>query len=310
MPDIDGDKSIARSYLPPPLLRAGEKLQPAWTFQFLRNPEKVRPQAVLRMPRFNMSDDEAMTLVNYFAAADKLKNPGIGLTSPYLTIEQREESYWAKMNSQYVKRLGQELLNKRKEDVQHAWDQYLKDRQAEVERKVAVAKAEVEAAKGEEAKKKAAENRTFLENELKELKTGVESKKLQGAMLGEWGTSQVYTTDAYRMVANSPCLSCHQVPSISPNPSKYPPLSLAPERLRPDWAQRWIASPQRLLIYAEGPNPMPNQFKRSEPWWKDEFAGDGLEAATAIRDFILDYPKAAKMPANRYYRAAPGEGKK
>ena len=133
---------------------------------------------------------------------------------------------------------------------------------------------------------------------------------MQGALLGEWASSGVYATDAYRMVAGSPCLSCHQVPSISPNPSKYPSLSLAAERLRPDWTQRWIASPQRLLIYAEGPNPMPNQFKRSEPWWKNEFAGDGLEAATGIRDFILDYPRLANMPANRYYRAAPGEGKK
>ena len=150
----------------------------------------------------------------------------------------------------------------------------------------------------------------LLEKELKELKAGVESKSLQGALLGEWASSGVYATDAYRMVAGSPCLSCHQVPSISPNPSKYPSLSLAAERLRPDWAQRWIASPQRLLIYAEGPNPMPNQFKRSEPWWKNEFAGDGLEAATGIRDFILDYPRLANMPANRYYRAAPGEGKK
>src|SRR5206468_931006 len=111
LPDIGGDKTIARSFLPPPLLRVGEKLQPAWTFQFLRNPEKVRPDAVLRMPRFNMSDDEAMALVNYFAAVDKLSNPGIGLTSPYLTVAQREESYWTQLNSQYVKRLGPETLN-------------------------------------------------------------------------------------------------------------------------------------------------------------------------------------------------------
>jgi mono/diheme cytochrome c family protein len=72
-----GESPDARAALPPPppLLREGEKTQPAWLFQFLRNPFAIRPTTILRMPRFNMSDEEAADLVNYFAAADRVNNP-------------------------------------------------------------------------------------------------------------------------------------------------------------------------------------------------------------------------------------------
>src|SRR5207302_5912377 len=86
----------ARTVLPPPLVREGERVQPKWLYQFLLNPGTVRPQEKmkLRMPKFNMSGDEAMALVNYFGAADKLNNPGAGLTYPYLAIEQGDAKYW------------------------------------------------------------------------------------------------------------------------------------------------------------------------------------------------------------------------
>ena len=80
--------------LPPPLIREGERVQPKWLYQFLLDPGTVRPpdSMRLRMPKFNMSGEEAMALVNYFGAADKLSNPGAGLTYPYLTVPQTEES--------------------------------------------------------------------------------------------------------------------------------------------------------------------------------------------------------------------------
>src|SRR5262249_10364748 len=84
----NGDSEKARAALPPPLVREGEKVQPDWLFRFLREPTMIRPQLadggpmLLRMPRFNMSDDDARTLVNYFAAVDRRHNPGIGLEYP------------------------------------------------------------------------------------------------------------------------------------------------------------------------------------------------------------------------------------
>ena len=63
---------------PPSLIREGEKAQPGWLYQFLLNPIQLRPLAVLRMPKFSLSEDEAMALVNYFTAVDRRTNPGIG----------------------------------------------------------------------------------------------------------------------------------------------------------------------------------------------------------------------------------------
>jgi hypothetical protein len=71
---------------PPPLYKEGTKVQTPWLFNFLRNPGKIRHTTVLRMPRFNMSDDEAQSLANYFAATD-------GSQYPYQLIAEREPTY-------------------------------------------------------------------------------------------------------------------------------------------------------------------------------------------------------------------------
>src|SRR5439155_1626805 len=80
--DVDtyGGGKANYSYIagPPTLIREGEKVQPGWRFQFLRNPISIRPMTVLRMPKFNMSDEDAMAIVNYFTAVDQITNPGIG----------------------------------------------------------------------------------------------------------------------------------------------------------------------------------------------------------------------------------------
>ena len=60
----------ARQSSPPPLYLEGLKVQTPWLFNFLKNPELIRHEAVLRMPRFNMSDEEAQALANYFSAVD------------------------------------------------------------------------------------------------------------------------------------------------------------------------------------------------------------------------------------------------
>ncbi len=92
--------------LPPPLIREGLKVQTPWLTQFLQDPYKIRPAAMLRMPRFhygaharlvssNMGDaegspalGETRDLANYFAARD-------GAIFPYQEIPQREQAYLA-----------------------------------------------------------------------------------------------------------------------------------------------------------------------------------------------------------------------
>ncbi|HEX7380325.1 MAG TPA: c-type cytochrome, partial [Pirellulales bacterium] len=62
-------------WVPPPLVREGQKVQTGWLHDFLLNPYPIRPAAVLRMPRFNMSSKEAEKLVHYFAAVDNVDYP-------------------------------------------------------------------------------------------------------------------------------------------------------------------------------------------------------------------------------------------
>jgi cbb3-type cytochrome oxidase cytochrome c subunit len=91
--------------LPPPLIREGVKVQTPWLTQFLQDPYKIRPAAMLRMPRFHYGAHakfstfgkgesarpaltETRDLANYFAARD-------GAIFPYQEIPQREQAYLA-----------------------------------------------------------------------------------------------------------------------------------------------------------------------------------------------------------------------
>src|SRR5260370_19275061 len=63
-----GNYGEARAWLPPSLIGEGERTQPDWLYQFLLDPQPVRRMTILRMPKFNLSKEEAKTLVDYFAA--------------------------------------------------------------------------------------------------------------------------------------------------------------------------------------------------------------------------------------------------
>src|SRR5262249_48109884 len=142
-----------------------------WLFQFLLNPHPIRPMVnqYLRMPRFNMNEDEAKALVNYFAALEKLKNPAIGLTYPYVDVPQREDDYWARRTPDYVARLKAEKMpdgktswyDQRVTELKPVWERVLRDLKeqlAEAETKAKETAAAAEAAAKKEtdpAKKKA-----------------------------------------------------------------------------------------------------------------------------------------------------------
>lgn len=83
-----GNRPNAWQMSPPPLFREGDKVQTDWLFRFLKDPEQLRHTTVLRMPRFNMSDEEARILANYFAAADDAPYP-------YQKILEAEPAYLA-----------------------------------------------------------------------------------------------------------------------------------------------------------------------------------------------------------------------
>ena len=312
-----GEYKTQRAALPPPLLREGEKTQPSWLYQFLLHPQQVRPATILRMPRFNMSPDEAMTLVNYFAAIDRVQNPGAGLSYPYAAIPQKEPSYWNEHAKTYAERLQKDTgaLDKRVAGIAPIWERTLENQIADLDQRVVDAKAAVSVAKDADAKKQAEATLAARQKSLDDLRAEAKQKKgpYFTEMDKEWRTSGIYATDAFRLLANynTPCLACHQVGTFeakNPKHEQGPPLDLAWQRLRPEWTLRWIANPDRLLSY---PTPMPQNVPLNQVDEKGygklypEFLGTPAEQATALRDVLLNYPRVSEIPGNRIYRPTP-----
>ena len=61
--------------LAPDLSYEGSRAQRQWLIDFLKDPKTVRPTLVLRMPQFNMTDQEAATLAAYIGTA--LNSPDV-----------------------------------------------------------------------------------------------------------------------------------------------------------------------------------------------------------------------------------------
>jgi cbb3-type cytochrome oxidase cytochrome c subunit len=76
---------------PPPLVGEGHKAQTPWLYQFLKEPEQLRYTTVLRMPKFNMDDEEALALANYFAARDRAAYPYQSIPQKRTEYKRREE---------------------------------------------------------------------------------------------------------------------------------------------------------------------------------------------------------------------------
>jgi cytochrome c2 len=56
---------------PPYLFPEGSKVQEKWLHGFLKTPEPIRPWLNLRMPTFNLTDEEITTITKYFLALHK-----------------------------------------------------------------------------------------------------------------------------------------------------------------------------------------------------------------------------------------------
>ena len=302
-----GKPDEARSVLPPPLIREGERVQPNWLYWFLLNPGPIRPQEKmkLRMPKFNMSGEDAMTLVNYFGAADKLGNPGAGLTTPYLTIPEAETRYWRDMNNQYLERLkavggadGKGLDERAKA--------LLTQLEAGVKLRLETVKAAAMTAQGDDKAKKEQEAKDLqatIDKWDKEIKDGSYAD-----LTGQWKSGDAYAADAYRLIAANPnlCTKCHSIGSLKIEGANGPDLSGAFERLRPEWTMEWISNPDRMFGYAP---TMPQNFAKDSLDYKEFLAGDVRDRVRAARDALMDLPRLENLPADRATRTAITGGK-
>ena len=87
------------AWLPPSLHNEGIKVQPEWLHNFLLDPHPIRPAVFMRMPRFNMSPEEATAIVNYFAARDDA-------AYPYAYVERTRGDHIDQLEAKYVEQAG------------------------------------------------------------------------------------------------------------------------------------------------------------------------------------------------------------
>ncbi len=101
------DRKQLLGSVPPTLIREGQKVQAAWLLEFLRHPHEIRPAVGqnLKMPRFNLSDEEARALVDYFVAVDRLENPALGVEYLARRPKQRDPEFQREIQAQYAARI-------------------------------------------------------------------------------------------------------------------------------------------------------------------------------------------------------------
>jgi mono/diheme cytochrome c family protein len=293
----DADK--VRGKVPPPLLREGERVQPNWLYSFLLNPSPVRPTnwMLLRMPKFNMSPEEARALVNYFSSVSRLTNPGAGVSSEYVNVPEREEIYWRTRTAEYIQRLKeQKQYDARIQEMGPIWEDTLKRRLAEAEASLPAAENAVKQARDAETQKQKQQDLDVLKEQIKTWKTEL-AKKDYSRLRREWEETGAYATDAYKLLTDrNLCLQCHNVGNVVIASPQGPNLALTAERLRPEWVKEWIANPDRLFGYKPG---MPQNFPNDTLQYQERFVGKTIDQVIAVRDILMDLPRVEQMPGNR-----------
>ena len=215
----------------PPLLNwQGGRTQAGWLFQFLLDPPKVRESTVLRMPKFNMSADDARALVGYFAAMEKRFNPDTGITEPYPKLPQRgdlDREYWRAQTARYIENLKKSgQYQKEVELLQPIWGRMLgewktdlasaKQRKKVADEDTATVDKEISAAKDDKAKESlkkkkedADSNASRWKNENDRLEALVKSKTVK-SLEEDWSQTEAYALAGYRLLVNQ-CNKCHMV---------------------------------------------------------------------------------------------------
>lgn len=107
------DRGRIMGSIPPLLIRQGQKVQPDWLLEFLRQPYAMRPPVAhyLRMPVFDLSLAERQALVNYFIAVDRLNNPQLGLEYATVAPPQRDPTEQEHLRGRYAVLLEQALAS-------------------------------------------------------------------------------------------------------------------------------------------------------------------------------------------------------
>ncbi|OJW08773.1 MAG: hypothetical protein BGO49_08250 [Planctomycetales bacterium 71-10] len=123
--------------------------------------------------------------------------------------------------------------------------------------------------------------------------------QLQGYVAGRERVHPKYLGSGFAMMAakGSPCIQCHAVgpfkPDAGPDAVNGPDLRQVADRLRPDYLERWLANPRRLVPYTGMPqNIAPRGPSQMPP--PPTFENQPVEMIRAMRDALLNYAKAVE----------------
>ena len=285
--DVDGQfryygeeplDKVRWTFAPPVLLGEGQKLQKAWFYGFLRDPDALRQQIRVRMPAFNWAPGEAEAVADYFAYKAREEWPSRYARTMRLALglDASGERSWPAMRTRSSGGQGLDL-----DEVAAG---------ARLSRRVVAA---IEAGAKPE--------------------TAANFKKLEA-----WGASQGFTmtgavSDSYEVVerrapslrgARTPfqsighavavdgvnCFQCHFHGSQGPDQLDAP-LSWAPnlertrERLREGWVLDWLWSP--ALVYPG--TSMPDNFISDPPQYQEQYQdSDNGQQIQAVMDWLYN----------------------
>jgi len=77
---------------PPNLNWQGAKTKGPWLYSFFKKPEMIRPWLNVRMPSFHMNEEQSATLIDYFAAYDKIHHTQYSSGYKVLTADERRQA--------------------------------------------------------------------------------------------------------------------------------------------------------------------------------------------------------------------------
>ena len=297
----------------PPWLRGeGAKVQPAWLDDFLHNVETLRPWLRVRMPSYHLTNEQSITLVDYFAA-----------------VSQRESQVLRRHLAPVRKYLDKAMAepidgNQTPPQGRTPGDQWFRRPQLKKSARF-LSQYAIDnrlrlnplAFHGDPSSDKLAESylnavlRAEFIEQLYDIKYpfGATPRELVDDNRFELGRELTLATDVLN------CLACHalgdpNVPGAKKNPSA-PNLSLAFRRLRREWIYNWLQEP----AYMQPGTQMPQWFAGGDSAFVDfgdvrsemeaKFGATGEEQMQLMMDFLHEagaraytgVPSASGLPA-------------
>jgi mono/diheme cytochrome c family protein len=297
--DVDGEtrsyqdvdyNGVRWTFAPPVLIDEGGKLQRDWFYNFLMDPFILRPQMRVKMPTFNLTEEEAAGIADYFAYKSKkdwparftralhtatAMEPGTGMTNP--------GKAWPELSNHAGGGQGMSFADLAnaigiKESVLRAIESgYQPDIEASFDKVLAYATEEANFSMSPAVA-------PGLET-ISQRANSYHSNFEIGSKIGTVGVD---------------CFKCHWFngngPSQMDTPVAWAPdLAVTRERLRPDWTKDWLWNP--ALIYPG--TAMPGNFLAAEPAYQEQFPdSNNQQQIEAVLDWLYRLDKETAAAGN------------